>query len=725
MPTANVYASGTVFRNAALTGDMTITNGLITNYGYTSDLTVSLAADLATGKSVMRIEGNGNWIEGTLGLTGSGCDFILPSNPTATNGFSLGNITITANAVPVGGIEGLVIQFGATGAMQTLTVAEQVYTGMAVGNGSATQSRWRCAPITAPAYRLDAGVETLTGNNITYHVFPGLDSDGRIDVWLFAEAAHDAAGTWSGGAPQVASNREYGKIGLSVSVNGTAQTMWDGTTQYQCEFQRATSMRWQSQGMPWATTSTAVAALQASGKVMKHKSQNIHLNMAPVAPYADLLTYQPFKVLGNIDQNNYAGDAIRGGATGGERYAVGFVHEAMARFVAELGTHGNDAYATAGRIATLKNIAESTAQIAIAGGVISPTDYRLVDPGGDPNGPFVYARSNGSSFVGKLLPMPSSVSPEANHRHNGAYDHAHAPNVVSYYAYQLSKDPFHMFLTQATAAAMIGATTNTGAHRGADGRTNLIAGEEERGYWWGLKTLVEAWAVTPAGTMPAPFRSRAFFEDAITNTLTKIRTYIGNTSTVNNRIMDLFGSLYVYECTSQTPAATYKAIHPLSLDYGNYVMCHIRRMGYTAMDDVIIWHGRNMKVRCAGGGNYFSAEFQPNVNGVSMVVGIPNEATIPYTNGTEYAAWHPIPTKHSGDYPFSEWFSARSADDAGNYAFQFIGSLACYKHLAEIGVAFDWTPSTEYTALLARIKGPVNGETSMPTAWVKHYYDFS
>lgn len=88
-PEENVFATGTVFRNAAITGEMSIVAGVIAYYGDTSDLTVALAADLATGKSVLRIEGNGNWIEGTLGLVGSNCDFVFPANPTTTNSIAV------------------------------------------------------------------------------------------------------------------------------------------------------------------------------------------------------------------------------------------------------------------------------------------------------------------------------------------------------------------------------------------------------------------------------------------------------------------------------------------------------------------------------------------------------------------------------------------------------------------------------------------------------------
>lgn len=88
-PQDQVYATGTKFRDAALTGPITISGGIPTGYGATSNLTTSLAADLATGIAILRIEGNGNWIEGTLGLVGSNCDFVVPSNPTATNSIAV------------------------------------------------------------------------------------------------------------------------------------------------------------------------------------------------------------------------------------------------------------------------------------------------------------------------------------------------------------------------------------------------------------------------------------------------------------------------------------------------------------------------------------------------------------------------------------------------------------------------------------------------------------
>lgn len=88
----DVYATGATFRDAALKGDMVIEGGLVRRYGYTSGLTVCTAVDLRTHDAVLRIEGSGHWIEGSLGLPNSGCDFIVPANPTSDN-----SIAVTPN----------------------------------------------------------------------------------------------------------------------------------------------------------------------------------------------------------------------------------------------------------------------------------------------------------------------------------------------------------------------------------------------------------------------------------------------------------------------------------------------------------------------------------------------------------------------------------------------------------------------------------------------------
>lgn len=79
-------ANGVEFLNVGMTGTIGLLAGNITSFGLAAGYTTRAAADLSTGSSVLRLEGNGHWVEGTLGLTGSGKDFTVPASPTATTG---------------------------------------------------------------------------------------------------------------------------------------------------------------------------------------------------------------------------------------------------------------------------------------------------------------------------------------------------------------------------------------------------------------------------------------------------------------------------------------------------------------------------------------------------------------------------------------------------------------------------------------------------------------
>lgn len=83
---ADPYATGTEFLNAALTGEMIVSVGDITHFGVLGASTVNSAVDLAVGAAVLRIEGGGHSITYTLGLVGSGKEFTVPSNPAGTTG---------------------------------------------------------------------------------------------------------------------------------------------------------------------------------------------------------------------------------------------------------------------------------------------------------------------------------------------------------------------------------------------------------------------------------------------------------------------------------------------------------------------------------------------------------------------------------------------------------------------------------------------------------------
>lgn len=88
----NPFATGVEFLNMKSTGPLTISSGNITGLGTLSTITVHNAVNLASGASVLRLEGNGYWVQYTLGLTGSGCDFVLSDNPTGlpNTGYAFG-----------------------------------------------------------------------------------------------------------------------------------------------------------------------------------------------------------------------------------------------------------------------------------------------------------------------------------------------------------------------------------------------------------------------------------------------------------------------------------------------------------------------------------------------------------------------------------------------------------------------------------------------------------
>jgi hypothetical protein len=79
---ADPVVSGTEFLNIGSSGDFAVTSGNITSLGLLSGFLVNLAKDLSTGTAALRMEGNGEWFQASLGLIGSGKDYLLPSNPT-------------------------------------------------------------------------------------------------------------------------------------------------------------------------------------------------------------------------------------------------------------------------------------------------------------------------------------------------------------------------------------------------------------------------------------------------------------------------------------------------------------------------------------------------------------------------------------------------------------------------------------------------------------------
>jgi hypothetical protein len=99
---ANPNLTGVEFRRLMATGPLTIVSGRIRKLGKLKGTTIQLAADMGSGASVLRIEGNGRVIEGSLGLSPAAqiakgvlpanvkqYDFTVNNNFTSINGFGV------------------------------------------------------------------------------------------------------------------------------------------------------------------------------------------------------------------------------------------------------------------------------------------------------------------------------------------------------------------------------------------------------------------------------------------------------------------------------------------------------------------------------------------------------------------------------------------------------------------------------------------------------------
>jgi hypothetical protein len=89
----DAWAGGVTFRAATLTGGLATAGGSITSFGQIGAVSTQLAANLATGTAVVRIAAADGqaWVQGTLGLPGSGADWTVRANPSAANGFAFGS----------------------------------------------------------------------------------------------------------------------------------------------------------------------------------------------------------------------------------------------------------------------------------------------------------------------------------------------------------------------------------------------------------------------------------------------------------------------------------------------------------------------------------------------------------------------------------------------------------------------------------------------------------
>jgi hypothetical protein len=89
--------TGVEFLNIGNTGTIVMQGGDITSIGSVSGATIQNGADLTTGLSILSIEGNGNWVRGTLGLvdnnldtnTANDVDFTMSVQPSNNCGYKM------------------------------------------------------------------------------------------------------------------------------------------------------------------------------------------------------------------------------------------------------------------------------------------------------------------------------------------------------------------------------------------------------------------------------------------------------------------------------------------------------------------------------------------------------------------------------------------------------------------------------------------------------------
>lgn len=602
-------------------------------------------------------------------------------------------------------IENFVIQFGAAGTPQTLTIAEQVYAAMPVGLGAVTQDRWRCNPVTV--------------GGIAFTAFPGMDSDGRADVWIYAAYGEAAA-------PQVDNgiNRQFAAVDLRVTLNGVAQTLFGAGTTYSYNHQRATWLRWESGSIAWDTSHAYIQARIDDGIFLRHDSRNV-MGATENTVNTDLpasTTYQPFKAFATWDQIGSIGDSPRKSVGGGERTSIGPAHEWFARLISEVGTNNNPAWLTATRLQVLKNLADSAGQFPHASGLLEPVTNRLLDPSVKPHcthgNPVAWYTATG-------IPQPGGEGTSAQ---DGAYDNAHPYNKFSFQAWHLSHDPFHLLQVQGQAVAALAYTSLYGSVRGADGKTLLVGGDQERGNWWGLQMLIQAWHATPAGAMPKPFRDKAWFATAINNSLQWLRDKCISATT--HQVAGVVGEAMRFWRVTSELGGSVDAVNAVGThfqeDYGHIVLAQALMLGYSGARDVAEWHVANLQKRLQLGGNWYlnDPQFAATKGLLAYAIG-PRTGTLPYTDLTTYKAWYPTKQKYvDGALNTDAWTL-----DYGRDTYLFMAAVNVTKEAARRGLltpGFDVAAAE--TELKSRFTPPYTSSTTGGSlgyaVYAKQYYSY-
>jgi len=611
------------------------------------------------------------------------------------------------NETAIAGPTGIVVQCGQHGAPVTLEAVELLYSGMSIGFAGNTQSRWRMRPVTV--------------SGIQFVPYVGLDSNGRVDVWIGA-----MFGTGTG---WTAINRERAALDLRISRNGTAFSLYGDGDTYSYNHQRGAWIRYESEPLPWNLTHDFIAAKQASGAIALHDTRNMtavteNCNLVDEKPY-----YRPFGRFSDTVGSNNApyydtryliGTQYRSTSAGGERLDLGPVHEWFARLISEVGTNNNTSWLTAAKATTLRYVAEAAAQTPLAAGMLDPSTGRLLDPAATA---MSCHRNAGAWAPCSGIPQPGRTGYEKNDNaemeYDSYWDTAHRPNVgVSYHAHQLSNDPWHLFLTQASAVACL--AYGTGNARGSDGKIPRATVEEERGFWWTLLSMVEAWKATPDGDMPKPFMSKADIAKWIDATLQWIRDSLMTDNAAYSSPMWQAAKYWriVYPFTMDGYSGDVFA-SPFMCDYGNWAMLRMLGCGYTKGRDVAEWKFEGARLRAQAGGSLYGGDKDTGAKGyIAQWIGF-TTGTLPYSDAATFKAAHPRRSTAliEVDLSVMQWQYGRDMN-------MFHGVLNYIARTKAAGLAtINWDPKAEALALVARHPGPYtyNGVSVGWWAYGKQY----
>lgn len=700
------------FRNVAAIGSFTVANNALNLACHLNGTITSLAADMSTGTSVLRVESSDGvrWVQGTLG--NSGTDFTVSGNFTTNNGIvfqSSAKIIGFANLPPALNTGNMVVRFGVSGSPSDISIAEIVYSGMSVGHGSVTQTRWRSDPIVV--------------NGISFVIFPGMDSDGRYDFWI------NAAWKLAVSTTDKAQNRERADVSIQVLINNVPQDLFGAGTTYNYTHQRTTWLRWQSVCLNWDTSNAFILNKIAAGSFLKHDSRNVFgsLENQSDTTMSIVTGYQPFKTFSDISQTTKIGDQNRSTPAGGERTTIGPCHEWYARLISELGTNNNSSWLTANKLKVLQDLADTAGQYPIASGLLSPVDYHLLDPS------LGYCtHDNANAWAPNLgIPQPGTTGSDTGNStelpFDSRYDAAHPYNKISFHAHHFSKDPYHLMLVQGQAIAAIAFGSGYQSQRGTDGKTLRCVVQEERGFWWCMQTLIHAWSITPSGTMPKPFRDKAYFATAIDNTLQYIRDgWIGTTTPYYAGLIEDKVCKY-WRIVSPFTLSNEVSMSPFMCDYGHIVMCEALLLGYTGARDVAEWHAVNAERRAACAGNWYFADpyVSDTAGSLRQATALAADTTLSYTDTATYKSWYPRQNDYTtGDLTLYDW-----RVDYGRDTYMWIAVLNLYKEVSNRGlITLGFNAATEEASARLRHKPPyvsiATGNPSNYTIWCKQYFSY-